>query len=122
MKLCANECVFDESDGEGVAHIWFADQSQTPPSYFTLSREVMNSEQESYFERDDQKWGARGRVTHADLARNSVSLKLEPELARALGLEEQAVEISFTLAECELSGLERCLAAILGRDVVNKQP
>lgn len=122
MKLCANECVFDESDGEEVAHIWFADQSQTPPSYFILSRELTNSEQEPYFERDDQKWGARGRVTHANLATESVTLELEAELAKALGLEEQAVEISFTLAECNLSGLELCLAAILGRDVVNKQP
>ncbi|MDZ4402069.1 hypothetical protein [Prosthecobacter sp.] len=119
MKLCATECVFDELDDDGIARVWFADQSQTPPTYFTLCRAATDPGHNAYFERDDQKWGSHGRVINAHLTTNSVTMQLDAGLAASLALK-QVVEISFMLGKVELNSLERCLVAILGSDVVTR--
>lgn len=117
MKLNPTEHTFEELDDNDTAHVWFADHSRSPMKYFTLCRDLTESGQLAYFERDDQKWGCYGSALNALLTTNSLVISFDSHVAQSLEVGK-IFEVSFTLTKDELMTLKRCLISILGSDVV----
>lgn len=90
MRFAAN--YIEPYTNSTTANVMFADTETDPdqPSVLSFSRPIEPGFENSdyYFEINDQSYGSYGGLHSVILARNSIDVRLEPEMVEKFGVEE----------------------------------
>ena len=115
MQFQADTVNYDPCDDEYVAYVFFSGRGAQREHYLVLNRCLQpGNESDAFVELDDQSQCARGGVAGFELHRNRLTLLLEQDASRCLGLAgETHISVDFVVDDEFFRGLNGALRSIL---------
>ncbi|GIW82863.1 MAG: hypothetical protein KatS3mg105_4670 [Gemmatales bacterium] len=122
MRFTAT-CVTCQTQDD-VAMLGFADDEFNTSQYVLLQKDLEPSQEDlelghdrPYIEIDDQRYSRYGGVVKAQLKENQLVLKLDPQAAADMSVDD-TIEISFRVPMERLKEISSQLRLLLGNDIV----